>query len=420
MHKAGLRDFMKKTFQHVVFAKFMAVSALGSLALPAAAQDVKMAVYKPAGAWMVGPAGLGDVGAEVPANLPCVAINKFGNGFTLRLSGGGGQLMAMAIDFHQKAFTPHRKYEIELSVPGAYFQSFAGAAYDQQTLLFGLYKYPDFYKALKTADQLVIKAAGASVGLDMTGLEDGFRRMESCFNPTGNQLENYKGNESVAIKPASKKSSTGNPLIAKNSGLTPMIDGNEPLPPVATPATAMAGPDRVLSVDAVLNDPAKQPPAPGNSAAHLIAKANEAEEAARRLSAKSPNRPGQDGQQMASGWTDPKVIRPNPSDIMVTPNNLAPIAKSVNRNMRWRALKGASLQDVLTLWADGAGVRLIWLPVDNFAVQRSLSQEGPFEPAVQSLLEQFDGQGTRPIGRIYREPGTNDMVLVVQQDSTAR
>jgi hypothetical protein len=123
---------------------------------------------------------------------------------------------------------------------------------------------------------------------------------------------------------------------------------------------------------------------------------------------------------MAAGWTDPKVIRPNPSDIMVTPQNAAPVTKSVSRNMRWRALKGASLQDVLGLWAEGAGVRLIWLPVDSFAVQRSLSQEGPFEPALQALLEQFDGQATRPIGRMYREPGTNDMVLVVQQDSSGR
>lgn len=418
---------MKKTLQSAVFTNIIAITSVVALTLPALAQDAapaaaEMAVYKPSGAWMVGPAGLGDMDGEAPKNLPCVAINKFGNGFTLRLSGGGGQLMAMAIDFHQKAFTPHRKYEIELSVPGAYFQSFAGAAYDQQTLLFGLYKYPDFYKALKGADQLVIKAAGASVGLDMAGLEDGLRRMEACFNPTGNQLENYKGNEAVAIKPAPKKSSSGNPLIAKNSGLTPMLDGDEPLPPVAAPAAAIPAPDRApdreLSVDAVLNDPAKQPPA--NSAAHLIAKANEAEEAARRLSAKNPSRPGQDGKAMASGWTDPKVIRPNPSDIMVTPNNAAPVAKSVNRNMRWRALKGASLQDVLGLWAEGAGVRLIWLPVDSFAVQRSLSQEGPFEPAVQSLLEQFDGQAKRPIGRIYREPGTNDMVLVVQQDSAAR
>ena len=411
---------MKKTLQRVVFAKFLTIASFAALTLPAMAQDAapvmaEMAVYKPSGAWMVGPAGLGDIDGEAPKNLPCVAINKFGNGFTLRLSGGGGQLMAMAIDFHQKAFTPHRKYEIELSVPGVYFQSFAGAAYDQQTLLFGLYKYPDFYKALKGADQLVIKAAGASVGLDMKGLDDGLRRMEACFNPTGNQLENYKGNEAVAIKPASKKLTSGNPLIAKNSGLTPMPgDQAAALPPVA----AAPAPDRELSVDAVLNDPAKQPPA--NAAAHLIAKANEAEEAARRLSAKSPNRPDPTGQQMASGWTDPKVIRPNPADVMVTPNNAAPVAKSITRNMRWRALKGASLQDVLGLWADGAGVRLIWLPVDSFAVQRSLSQEGPFEPAVQSLLEQFDGQAKRPVGRIYREPGSNNLVLVVQQDNGTR
>ncbi len=84
---------MKKTLQSVVFTNIIAITSVVALTLPALAQEAapaapaaaEMAVYKPSGAWMVGPAGLGDMDGEAPKNLPCVAINKFGNGFTLRL-----------------------------------------------------------------------------------------------------------------------------------------------------------------------------------------------------------------------------------------------------------------------------------------------------------------------------------------------
>ncbi|MGZ9108150.1 MAG: TcpQ domain-containing protein [Micavibrio sp.] len=346
-----------------------------------------MPTYTPTSAWLVGPASLGETEGYA-GQMPCVVANQFGNGFVLRLSGGGGQLMAMAIDFRQKAFAARQKYEVEFSVPGVFFQSFAGSAYDETTLLFGLSKIPEFYKALQGAESLVITVGGASVGLNLVGLEDGFRRMDACYGP-GQKEERISEFQQDREEPSSLKSSTQNPLITPKDGLTPL-------------------PEDEIS---------ETPPVAPSEADSLIAKAKEAEDAARRLAASSPSKPAAEGQAMASSWTEPKVVRPNPSDIMVQKS--APPPASTSRNMRWRALKGANLQDVLGLWTSGVDVRLMWLADSNFPVMRSLSFEGNFESAVQSLLEQYSGQGDRPVGRIYREPGSQKLVLVIERDRTS-
>lgn len=400
---------MKFTFRHFSFGSLLTAAFLFS-AVPSFAQDDTAAVYTPTSAWLVGPASLGD-STQAGGKMPCVVANQFGNGFVLRLSGGGGQLMAMAIDFHQKAFEPRRKYEVSFSVPGVFFQSLQGAAYDQQTLLFGLQKIPEFYESLKTAEKLVITVAEASVALNLVGLEDGFQRMESCYAPGGVPAPQSANRADPAAAPV--KGSTQNPLIAKNTALTPMPGDEEFQPEPETPRTPVEAPDPQLSVNAVLNDVALPPvPVKGGSAGFLIDKAQEAEEAAKRLSANSPNKPSE-GQAMAQNWAKPDVVRPNGADIMAGGSNAAP-AKSASQNMRWRALKGANLQDVLRLWTDGAGVGLMWLAEADFPVQRSLSLEGNFETAVQTLLEQYEGQTSRPVGRVYREPGSQSLVLVIE------
>jgi hypothetical protein len=360
-------------------------------AVPVRAQEETMPTYTPTSAWLVGPASLGETEGYA-GRMPCVVANQFGNGFVLRLSGGGGQLMAMAVDFRQKAFTARQKYEVEFSVPGVFFQSFAGSAYDETTLLFGLSKIPEFYKALQGAESLVITVGGASVSLNLVGLDDGFRRMDACYG-TGQREERIAEFQQDRKETSSLKSSTQNPLITPKGSLTPLPEDEiSKTPPVA------AAPSEADSLI-------------------LIAKAKEAEDAARRLAASSPNKPAAEGKAMASSWTEPKVVRPNPSDIMVQKS--APQPASASRNMHWRALKGANLQDVLGLWTSGADVRLMWLADSNFPVMRSLSFEGNFESAVQSLLEQYSGQGDRPVGRIYREPGSQKLVLVIERDRTA-
>lgn len=379
-----------KSFLVAVFVLFIPYPTLAAGDAP---------VYVPTSAWLVGPASLGPVAGDKSVQMPCVVANQFSNGFIFRLSGGGDQLMAMAIDFRQPQFTPRQKYEVEFSVPGQFFQVLSGAAYDRNTLLFSLYKFPEFYKAIKTADIITIKIDSQTVALNMIGLSDGFKRMNQCYNP---------GQDNQTQKPFAHTSNQ-NPLIAQDSGLTPM-----PGDRLSDHSQDGYSPDPEMSVNAVLNEVAPTPPAPGNSGANLIANVRQSQKIAKELSATNPMKQVPEGQQMAGAWTEPKIVRSN-NDIIDQGAATSAQTMDGTQDMRWRALKGADLHNILDSWAQGSGVKLMWLPVENFAVQRSISMSGDFKTAAQALLEQFSDLSVRPVGRLYREPGTTRLVLVVEQ-----
>lgn len=86
---------------------------------------------------------------------------------------------------------------------------------------------------------------------------------------------------------------------------------------------------------------------------------------------------------------------------------------------RWFALSGASLQEVLQVWAEDEGAALIWQGQGNFALKDSVSQTGHFEDAVFKALSQYNGDGIRPIGQLYNDPATGRKVLVVKTETTS-
>ena len=236
--------------------------------------------------------------------------------------------------------------------------------------------------------------SGSGVRFALIGLDDGFRRMEMCYSPTVQGPAPL--GPPVAPNPVSNAPAVAqtpqNPLIARDSALTPML-GEHPLPPQATtdrPALA--------------------------TVPNLLAKAQEAQRVAQELTQNSPQKPeaqaAPEGQLMANGWTGSgQASQPGSPDIMAKQPGKETY---IRREMRWRALKGANLREVLSVWAKGSGTELMWLSPTDFAVQRSLSQQSTFEAAAQSLLEQFSEMEPRPVGRIYREPGTSKLVLVVE------
>ena len=410
-----------------IFGQFTVFAAVLLMSIPAKADEVM-----PTSAWLVGPASLGGVDGHPPGNMPCVAVTQFSNGYTVRLSGGGGKLMAMAMDLRTDRFTARQKYDVEFSIPGAYFQILTGAAYDPRTLLFSLHKFPDFYAALKKAETLDVKIDGAVATLNLAGLNDGLTRMESCFgqarsDPAQNSgqqnsgqqnsgrqnSENPMGMQSSGIEQQQQApAAPQNPLIAQNAGLTPMPGD---APPQSQPQQPSFPP------------PAAAPAPRDDTVLSLMQKAQEAQDTAARLSAKSPyaapkadlpspSAQGGPAGNVARSWSDPTVLRRAPDDILVQRNSgPSALAGDAARPMRWRALRGANLRDTLDIWAAGVGVRVLWNATDNFAVRQSLSFEGTFDQAANALLEQFGGQGAQPVGRIYREPGSAALVLVVDQ-----
>jgi hypothetical protein len=80
----------------------------------------------------------------------------------------------------------------------------------------------------------------------------------------------------------------------------------------------------------------------------------------------------------------------------------------------WRAMHGAGLQEVLDVWTSQAHVNLLWMAGHDFPVMKSISAQGTFESAVQGLLEQYQGEDERPVGKIYNDPATGKRVLLVE------
>ncbi|HEY8189446.1 MAG TPA: TcpQ domain-containing protein, partial [Micavibrio sp.] len=114
----------------------------------------------------------------------------------------------------------------------------------------------------------------------------------------------------------------------------------------------------------------------------------------------------------AADWSSGKQMR-SPADIIVNNGDGQPPSE-----MHWRALKGSNLRQVLDSWTRNTGVQFIWSADQDFAVQRSLSFQGTFDSAVKSLLAEYDGQSSRPKGRIYQQPGTGKPVLVIELETS--
>lgn len=83
---------------------------------------------------------------------------------------------------------------------------------------------------------------------------------------------------------------------------------------------------------------------------------------------------------------------------------------------RWYGLSGSPLYEVLQVWAEDAGAKLVWQSEKNFALKETVSQVGQFEDAVYKALSQYDGEEIRPVGEVYVDPRTGEKLLLVRTD----
>ena len=103
----------------------------------------------------------------------------------------------------------------------------------------------------------------------------------------------------------------------------------------------------------------------------------------------------------------------NPLAKIFQPEEKKPDAKP---ETRWFALSGAPLAEVMKVWAEDAGVRPTWQSEYNFAVKESISQVGHFEDAVYRALNQYSAEEVRPVGEIYRDPQSGQLILLVRTE----
>jgi hypothetical protein len=119
--------------------------------------------------------------------------------------------------------------------------------------------------------------------------------------------------------------------------------------------------------------------------------------------------------------TPPKIETQQEEKVSTSNNTFVEIFKPASTKnekpeTRWFGLSGAPLAEVIKVWSEDADITLIWQSEKNFALKESISQVGHFEDAVFKALSQYDNESIRPIGQLYNDPKTGQLVLIVKTE----
>lgn len=339
----------------------MGVCALCGMQPSAQAQDVTH-MLMPSNAWLVGPTTLAEGSDVEAAGVPCLMVTSFSNNYEMRISGGGRQIMAMALNVREKGFTPGESYLMKLSFSEDDGFEAPAQAFSEDTLVVGLSQQPDFYKGLSESDALYVTLGDARMQFSLLGVPQGLKRLEQCFQPPTESIREAAVEEDGKQPPAPGLHTLGSGEV---DALKDMItDEESPAAPVAVTQEALPASDEGARKKDV------QPVQDVQPRDILVPKA------------------GQKGAAVATAPASPR--------------------------MQWRVMKGGGLEGVLGVWAQSVNMRLIWQAGQSYSVPESLSMQGTFEDVVQKVLEQFPADRPRPVGKIFVDPSTRQKVLLIE------
>lgn len=430
---------VSKTLKAKVTHSILASAALLIL-VPVQAHAQKVPVFHPGG-WEVGSTQLAGARGLKSMKLPCIISTEYDNGYTVRFSGGGNNLLAMAIDFRQEVFAQGRKYNAMVSIGDSYVKQVNATAFTKSTLIFNLRPMGDFYSALKGGKQMEISIDNNAMKFNLDELAAAYDGLENCYNggnaapikPMINEASVDAKMPPVAVPPVEKIAAAPMPRtfdeIVKNSEpataapmkiATPRAPDAAPAPRTA-PVTPM--PERVSrNLEAVATPaPAEAPQWNARAGEDMkIVLSRWAERAGYDLDWQS-QQDGKVAQDVAlTGSFEEAVSQLLAENSAATGISgrfeTADGAKPVAGSGGWKAAPGASLQSVLDQWGAKAGVAIVWQTSMNAPVKSAINENGTFETAVQSLLDQYSDDSARPVGRLNVDPQTGQRTLFMEMD----
>lgn len=69
----------------------------------------------------------------------------------------------------------------------------------------------------------------------------------------------------------------------------------------------------------------------------------------------------------------------------------------------WRAYKGQTLYNIVTVWSKRAGVKLIWATDYDYRLHKDITLEGAYEKTLASLLDEFAELTPQPYGKLSKD-----------------
>ena len=427
------------------------------LCLFASASYAETPVFTPVSAWQVNTTELSSVRGLNNLKLPCVLSNEFDNGFVVRLSGGGGSLLAMAIDFRQDVFQKGKKYNAMISVGDSYVKQTSASAFNANTLIFNLRPLDGFYGTVKSGQSIEIGLDENVMRFDVGNLAPALAELEGCYTGT---------KSAPMIDPAETRSAS----IDSNKMPMPITPvDSEKLAPSAIPAPVASAPlprsfDDIIKGDSagITAMPSQQMkvsparPSPVTPRAATISRAiDTAPVAAKTAFATWDAKAGEDMRAVLSRWannagydlqwqTDQngkvaqdvtlngsfedavgQLLAENSAATGIAGHvetesgkkDIAPRVSS-NNTAQWTALAGANIQSILDQWASKAGVAIVWQSFINVPVKSNVTMNGSFEQAVQSLLDQYTHDQNRPVAQLNIDPATGQRTLLMDMDKS--
>lgn len=393
------------------------------------------ASFMPTQGWTVGATELASARGLKGVKLPCVLSAEYDNGYVVRFSGGGSQMLALAIDFRQNVFTQGQKYNAVLSVGDGYLKQVSPTAFTPSILIFNLRDYSDIYGVLKAAQSFSLDVEGNSFSFSLQQMANNLGSLESCY-ATGNaapiqpvsapsgiqaapaapvqqvplQNELPRSLNDIMKAPTDNGASVGQanasvmtPLPARFDNVTPRVGRVSRAPANASVWSAKAG-EELRAVLSRWSETAgydlEWQASDSGRVVQDMAVNGRFEDAVSQLLAENRAANGVTGQ-----FDDGRSAVRSTSGLSVS---------------EWRARPGADLRSTINGWAQRAGVQVVWNTSENMpSVKSALTQSGSFESAVHALLDQYADDSRRPVAQLNIDPKTKKRTLLLDIESAS-
>ena len=142
------------------------------------------AAYLPTSGWLVGPASLRTT-PGIP--FPCVMMNQYDNGDSLRFAGTDQKLLTLAVTLRRPVFIPAHRYGVGLAIAPSFDIKTEGYAYDPTTLIINLHAGPALRPLIKDTESLLVMLDQSTpLRFSLIGTADGLTRMDRCYREQKN------------------------------------------------------------------------------------------------------------------------------------------------------------------------------------------------------------------------------------------
>lgn len=410
-----------KTLKTQSSRQVLTIIAICTLGVPGAlAQTASVPQFNPTGSWSAQPTQLASVRGLHDVKLPCVLSNEYDNGYIVRFSGGGKQLLAMAIDFRQNVFQQGRQYDAMLSVGGGYVKQVKATAFTANTLIFNLRPLSDIYAVMKSANEMELSIANNNFKFNLAQIGAAYAPLESCYAGEVRTAQAAPAVIPPAVSAAPRPATFDDIVNAapNDANVAPNAAGK----PMNISQVTPRGPDAVLprenrvskstegssqwearvgeDIKTVLGRWSQKAgydlqwdAAQSGSVVQDVSLNGSFEQAVQQLLAENAAANGLSGKFDSAG-----------SSVASAPRS------------QWNAPAGANIQTVLNQWAQSAGVRIVWQSYASIPVKNAVAMDGSFESAVQSLLDQYQSSAERPVGQLNTDPTTGQRTLLMDVD----